>query len=52
MFDATAAVSWGEGRIDLFWVDAESALAHSAFSDGALDGARIARRDACRQGRP
>ena len=35
MFDATAAVSWGEGRIDLFWVDSESALAHAAFFEEA-----------------
>jgi len=30
--DAVAAVSWGEGRLDLFWVDAERALRHRAWN--------------------
>ena len=30
-----AAVSWGPGRIDLFWVDDDSSLVHRAFQDGA-----------------
>ena len=29
-----AAVSWGRGRIDLFWADTDSALVHRAFEDG------------------
>lgn len=35
----TAAVSWGEGRIDLFWVDFDGALIHQAFEGGAWDTA-------------
>lgn len=30
-----AAVSWGEGRIDLFWVDRQRAPWHRAFIGGA-----------------
>ena len=37
MDDAIAAVSWGEGRIDLFRVDADRALVHQAYRDGAWD---------------
>ncbi len=33
--DAVASVSWGPGRIDLFWQDEQRALVHRAFSDGA-----------------
>ena len=29
-----AAVSWGEGRIDVFWVDFDGALIHRASQDG------------------
>lgn len=29
--DGTAAVSWGPGRIDRFWVDFDGALIHQAF---------------------
>ena len=28
------AVSWGPGRIDLFWVDEDSSLVHRAYHDG------------------
>ena len=31
----TAAVSWANGRIDTFWVDAGRSLIHRAFVDGA-----------------
>jgi len=31
----TAAVSWGAGRIDLFWVADDASLLHRAFIDGA-----------------
>ncbi len=37
MPEATAAVSWGEDRIDLFWSDADGALIHRAFRDGTWD---------------
>ena len=30
-----SAVSWGPGRIDLFWVDDDGSLIHRAFQDGA-----------------
>ena len=35
--DGTAAVSWGTDRIDLFWADADRALIHRAWRDGAWD---------------
>ena len=31
----TAAVSWANGRIDTFWVDADRSLIHRAFANGA-----------------
>ena len=34
MTNGTAAVSWGDGRIDLFWVDDAHALVHRSFSRG------------------
>ncbi len=33
--DAVASVSWGAGRIDLFWRDEGGALTHRAFVDGS-----------------
>lgn len=39
MTKGCAAVSWGEGRIDLFWVDSDSSLAHRAFEDGVWSDA-------------
>jgi hypothetical protein len=33
--DAVASVSWGAGRIDLFWRSEQGALVHRAFSDGS-----------------
>ena len=30
-----AATTWGPGRLDLFWVDEDRALWHSASNDGA-----------------
>ena len=36
--DGVAAVSWGSGRIDLFWRDDDETLVHRAF-DGAAWGA-------------
>ncbi len=29
--DGVAAVSWGAGRVDLFWREADGGLAHRAF---------------------
>ena len=37
MDEATAAVSWGPDRIDLFWVDTAGALIHRASRGGAWD---------------
>ena len=37
MIEGTAAVSWGEDRIDLFWVGADRTLTHRSFHDGAWD---------------
>jgi hypothetical protein len=37
MDEATAAVSWGPDRIDLFWVDAAGALIHRASRGDAWD---------------
>ena len=37
MDEATAAVSWGPDRIDLFWVDAAGALVHRASRGDAWD---------------
>ena len=31
----TAAVSWANGRIDIFWVDTDRSLIHRAFDGGA-----------------
>ena len=39
----TAAVSWANGRIDTFWVDAGRSLIHRAFADGAVARCRVAR---------
>jgi hypothetical protein len=33
--DAVASVSWGVGRIDLFWRGEDGGLVHRAFTDGA-----------------
>ena len=30
--DATASVSWGDGRIDLFWVDSSRGLLHRSWT--------------------
>ena len=46
MDEATAAVSWGPDRIDLFWVDAAGALVHRASAWRRLGCARVARRHA------
>jgi len=35
MSEGCAAVSWGEGRIDLFWIDPDRSLAHRSFADEA-----------------
>ena len=31
----SAAVSWGPGRIDQFWVETDGALIHHAFVEGS-----------------
>ena len=45
MTSGTAAVSWGDGRIDLFWMGPDDALLHRAF-DGPVGRRRVPRRDA------
>ena len=35
--NSVAAVSWGPGRVDLFWVDADRALWHRAWADGGWE---------------
>ena len=37
MIDGTAAVSWGDDRIDLFWVSPDDGLTHRSFRDGRWD---------------
>ena len=45
MTSGTAAVSWGQGRIDLFWVGPDDGLLHRAFDDDRWGDDRITRRD-------
>ena len=47
-----AAVSWGEGRIDLFWRDDDDALWHRAFDGLAWGDRGVARRVARPRARP
>ena len=34
VLEGLAAVSWGEGRLDLFWIGDDGALWHRAWSAG------------------
>ena len=34
MLEGLSAVSWGEGRLDLFWIGSDGALWHRASSNG------------------
>ena len=42
--DGTASVSWANGRIDTFWVDADRSLIHRAFAAVSRGSAAAVRR--------
>ena len=46
MTSGTAAASWGDGRIDLFWTGPDDALVASGVRRGTVERHRVAGRDA------